>query len=63
MFAVVLAADDGIWTGKFTLADVCFLVAFILFIIAFVIRVQAKLIDAAIVAAAFAAVALGWLVL
>ena len=59
----MLAADDGIFQGNFNLADIAFLVALILFIIAFVIRLQARAIDAAIIAAGLACVAFGWLVL
>jgi hypothetical protein len=60
---VILAADDGIFSGNFNLADIAFLVALILFVIAFVVRLQARAIDAAIVAAGLACVSLGWLVL
>ena len=59
----MFAVDDGIFQGNFNLADIAFLVALILFIIAFVIRLQARAIDAAIIAAGLACVAFGWLVL
>lgn len=59
----MIAADDGIFQGNFNLADIAFLVALILFIIAFVVRLNAKAVDAAIIAAGLACVALGWLVI
>jgi hypothetical protein len=65
MYALLLAADDGIWTGKLTLADVFFLIATIVFIIAFVVRLMVRPVpvDMLLVAAGLACVALGWLVL
>lgn len=57
------AVDDGIWSGNFNLADVMFLVAFILCVIVFVLRVMARTIDMALMAAAVGCLALGWLVL
>jgi len=65
MIASLLAVDDGIFTGKFTLADVFFLIAVIVFAIAFVIRLLARPvpIDSVMIAAGLTAVALGWLVL
>lgn len=64
MFAL-LAADDGIWAGKLTLADVFFLIAAIVFAIAFVIRIMVKPvpIDTVMIAAGLFCVAVGWLVL
>jgi len=59
----MIAVDDGIFSGNANLADIGFLVALILFIIAFVIRIQARAIDAAIIAAGLACIAFGWLVL
>lgn len=61
----LLAADDGIFTGKANLADIFFLIAVIVFAIAFVIRVMLKPVpvDALMVAAGLTAVALGLLVL
>ena len=65
MIASLLAADDGIFSGKFDLADICFLVALIVFTIAFVIRLLIRPIpiDAVMIAAGLTFVALGWLVL
>jgi hypothetical protein len=59
----MIAADDGIFQGNFNLADIAFFVALILFIIAFVVRLQARAVDAAIIAAGLACIAFGYLVL
>jgi hypothetical protein len=61
----LIAVDDGIFSGNFNLADICFLVAFIVFVIAFVVKVIAKplVLDAVLIAAGLACLALGWLVL
>ena len=69
MFAAILAqaeaAEDGIVSGNFDLADIFFLIAVIVFAIAFVIRLMIKPIplDHVMIAAGLVAVALGWLVL
>ena len=61
----MLGVDDGIWAGKFNLADIFFLIAVIVFGIALVIRVQVKPvpIDMVLIAAGLMLCALGWLVL
>jgi hypothetical protein len=60
-----LAVDDGIFTGKLTLADIMFLVGVILFALATIIRLAARPIgiDGVLIAGGLTAVALGWLVL
>jgi len=65
MTAFLLAVDDGIFTGKLTLADIMFLVAVILFALATVIRLSLRPvpIDSVLIAGGLTAVALGWLVL
>jgi hypothetical protein len=65
MIASLLAADDGIFSGKFDLADICFLVAVIVFAIAFVIRLMLRPvpIDSVMIAVGLMFVAIGWLVL
>lgn len=65
MLQAVLAADDGIWSGKANLADVFFLIAAIVFGIALVIRLMIRPvpIDSVLIAAGLMLVALGWLVL
>ena len=61
----MLAVDDGLWSGNFDAADICFLIATILFAIAFVVRVIMKPIpiDFTLVAAGLTAVALAWLLM
>lgn len=61
----LLAADDGIWAGKYNAADVFFLIAAIVFVIAFVVRLMLRPvpIDSVMVAAGLACVALGLLLL
>jgi hypothetical protein len=61
----LIAADDGIWQGNITLADVFFLIATIVFIIAVVVRLMVRPvpIDMVLVAVGLACLALGWLVL
>lgn len=61
----LLAADDGIWSGKLNLADVFFLIAAIVFGIALVIQLMIKPppIDKVLITAGLMLVALGWLVL
>jgi hypothetical protein len=63
MFASLLAADDGIFNGKFNLADIFFLIAAILFGIAAVFAYQVKTFYATLISAGLCLVALGWLVL
>lgn len=69
MIAALLAqaaeTDDGIFSGKFDLADIFFLIAVIVFAIAFVVRLLIRPIpiDAVMIAAGLTFVALGWLVL
>jgi hypothetical protein len=61
----MIAVDDGIFTGKFNLADIFFLIAVIVFAIAFVIRLVAKPVpvDSLMIAAGLTATALALLVL
>ena len=65
MTALLFAADDGIWSGKFNLADIMFLIAVIVFGIAFVIRLMIKPIpiDMVLIAAGLMVTAIGFLVL
>ena len=58
-----LLADDGIFSGKLTLADLFFLIAAVLFGIGAIIAFQVKTIWATLVSAGLCLVALGWLVL
>lgn len=60
---MLYAASQGIVSGKFTLADVLFLVGAILFFLGLVIAVQVKTYYAALIAAGLTVVAVGWLVL
>jgi len=59
----LLAADDGIFSGKLDLADLFFLIAVILFGIGAVIAYSVKTFYATLIAAGLCFVALGWLVL
>jgi hypothetical protein len=59
----MLSVDDGIFSGKFDLADIFFLIATILFVIGAIIAFQVKTLYATLISAGLAAVALGWLVL
>lgn len=61
MFA--LLADDGIFSGKLTLADIFFLIAAILFGIGGFIAYQTKTLWATLVSFGLCLVSLGWLVL
>ena len=61
MFA--LLADDGIFSGKLTLADIFFLIAAILFGIGAFIAYGTKTLWATLVSAGLCLIALGWLVL
>lgn len=63
MIAALLAADDGIWAGKYNLADIFFLIAAILFGIAAVFAYQVKTFYATLISAGLCLVSLGWLVL
>lgn len=65
MLSTLLAADDGVVHGKFTAADILFLIAVIVFAIAFVVRLMVKPvpIDMLMIAAGLFCVALGWLLL
>jgi hypothetical protein len=63
MIASLLAADDGIFTGKANLADIFFLIAAIVFGIAAVIAYQVKTMYAVLLSVGLTCVALGWLVL
>jgi hypothetical protein len=60
----MIAADTGIWSGKFTLADVLFLIAVIVFALATVFAVVKPLaVELALIAGGLTAVALGLLVI
>lgn len=58
-----LLADDGIFSGKLTLADIFFLIAAILFGVGAFIAYSTKTLYAALTSAGLCLVALGWLVL
>lgn len=58
-----LLADDGIWSGNLTLADVFFLISAILFGIGAFIAYSVKTLYAVLISAGLCLVALGWLVL
>ena len=60
-----LGVEDGIFSGYADAADVCFIIATLAFFVVFVVRLLAvpRLLDQVLVAAAFTALALGWLVL
>lgn len=60
---MLYAASQGLVNGKFTLADVLFLIAAIVFFLALVIAVQVKTYYAALMAAGLVLVSIGWLVL
>ena len=63
MISALLAADDGIFSGKLDLADIFFLIAAILFVIGAIIAWQVKTLYATLISAGLASVALGLLVL
>ena len=65
MLSTLIGADDGIWSGKFNLADIFFLIAAIVFGIALAIRAKANPIpvDSVLIAAGLMLLALGFLVL
>jgi hypothetical protein len=60
---LIYAADDGIWSGNVTLADVCFLAAFIVFLVGAFVAFTKDTVWATLIAVGLALVAVGWLVL
>lgn len=59
----MVAVDDGIASGNFNLADICFLVALIVFLVGAFLAYGAKALWATLVAIGLAAVSLGWFLL
>lgn len=55
----MIAVDDGIASGNFNVADICFLIAVIVFLIAGFIAYGVKTLWATLVAIGLAAVSLG----